>query len=632
MTMWALLIFVELLWSQVTHVQTEQQSTTGYVTSSGPLVNTPYGSVEGVRLGVGSSEEVEAFLGVPFGRPPTGELRFAKPQPALPWQGILKAHKKGPGCPQADQRLSRHLRLDYMNHSSEDCLMLNIWRPVGTLGSSTTQDALKPVFVFIYGGSFQWGSSDLFLYDGGAFAAANRVIFVSLSYRVGLLGFAHHSEIPELTGTAGLWDQNLALHWIRDNIALFGGDPTEVTVCGHSAGAISAALHAISPHARGLFRRAILQSGSSLSLSTLNRIPRKELEKAAQNLGCGGDSRQQLDCLRTINATELVHVADLLGYEGMALPPVESDYTSLDPAQLEHVEFNVEQLIIGTNQHEASIFARRALDSNENLRKLFSGVGHLVSLVGILRAVFHTPLAESRRIVSAYFPEEREYPEEEIVDLIADAATDLFFTCPAHFYSQAALAAGVGVYRYFFQHQPSYSLYEDIPGALHGEELPYTLGNLRVLKKLIMEDNVTKSDATVQNLNYTTFEENLMDEILHIWGTFTRQGIPILGDGKAWPRFTESHAVFIDISDNGVSVRRGSPNVQRCFIWENVIMQRAPLIRTEGQANDYASDEETVKDSENDLAASASARRRASVKACSILMLSIITMLRFKKT
>lgn len=85
------------------------------------------------------------------------------------------------------------------------------------------KDALKPVFVFIYGGSFQWGSSDLFLYDGGAFAAANRVIFVSLSYRVGLLGFAHHSEIPELTGTAGLWDQNLALHWVRDNIALFGG-------------------------------------------------------------------------------------------------------------------------------------------------------------------------------------------------------------------------------------------------------------------------------------------------------------------------------------------------------------------------------------------------------------------------
>lgn len=128
----------------------------------------------------------------------------------------------------------------------------------------------------------------------------------------------------------------------------------------------------------------------------------------------------------------------ILGHEGMALPPIESDYASLSPNHLEQAEFNIEQMIIGTTEHEANIFAKRAFETSENLRDVISGVGHMVSLVGILRSVFHTPIVESRRIVAAYFDEEREYSENELTELIAEAATDLFFACPAKFYAEVS--------------------------------------------------------------------------------------------------------------------------------------------------------------------------------------------------
>ncbi|OQR72039.1 acetylcholinesterase-like [Tropilaelaps mercedesae] len=618
-----LLILLGMIRFWVTHTRAELSSTTEYSIVPGPLVNISYGSVQGVRL----DGDIEAFLGVPFGRPPVGELRFTKAQPVTPWQGVLKADRKRFGCPQADQWLSRHLHLYYVNHSSEDCLSLNIWRPAVDLSTGTVQEGLKPVFVFIYGGSFQWGSSDLFLYDGRAFAATNGVIFVSISYRVGLLGFAHHPDLPELTGTAGLWDQNLALRWVRDNIALFGGDPAEVTVCGHSAGAISAALHAISPHAKGLFRRLIVQSGTSLSLNSLSKIPRNELSKVAESLGCEGDARDQLNCLRAIDVRELVQAADRLGHEGMALPPVYSDYASFDPTKLENAEFNIEQIIIGTNEQEASIFAKRAFDKNENLRRLILGVGYMASMVGILRAVFHTPLAESRRIVNVYFTEEREYSEDEVTQLVAEAATDLFFTCPAQFYSEAAVLRGVNVFRYFFRHRPSYSLYEDIPGVLHGEELPFTLGNLPSLKDLLMEDSVTKADETVENLTYTPFEEKLLEDIQQLWGSFTRGGIPLLSNGRSWPRFTTSREVYLDISDSGISVRRGIPKVQRCLIWKSVVMQKAPsarFSRKDDYSNSYEDFEEDPDTKEVQAASSAKENSPAKIYVLVSLVMALL--------
>lgn len=223
-------------------------------------VQTTGGSVVGLVLPSG----VKAWLGVPFALPPTGALRWQPPQP-FHWAGIWNADRKMPECPQV-------LRAHDINHyygeeaSSEDCLYLNIWAPARADARSKL-----PVIVYIYGGGFTIGSSGIPTY-GGQVISQRGVVFVNFNYRVGLLGFLAH---PELTreqdghsGNYGLLDQVLALRWIHDNIAAFGGDPARILVIGQSAGAGSVALQLVSPLAKGLFTRAMMSSGCNFEAVT----------------------------------------------------------------------------------------------------------------------------------------------------------------------------------------------------------------------------------------------------------------------------------------------------------------------------------------------------------------------------
>jgi len=214
---------------------------------------TDSGRLAGTQLASG----VRAYLGVPFAAPPTGDLRWAAPQP-LTWAGVMPANRKGAACIQV-------LRPHDINHyfgeeaTSEDCLYMNLWSPAAATGSSKL-----PVIVFIYGGGFTIGSSGMANYDGEGVAKAGAV-FVNFNYRVGAMGFMAH---PELTaeqgghsGNYGLMDQIAALKWVRANIAKFGGDPDKVLIMGQSAGASSVMAHIFSPQSKGLFRAAVMSSG-----------------------------------------------------------------------------------------------------------------------------------------------------------------------------------------------------------------------------------------------------------------------------------------------------------------------------------------------------------------------------------
>lgn len=217
-------------------------------------IETSSGRVAGTALGSG----VRAYLGVPFAAPPTGDLRWAPPKPAH-WTGIFNADRKGPACIQV-------LRPHDINHyfgeeaTGEDCLTLNLW-------TNAKSGEKRPVVVFIYGGGFTIGSSGMANYDGEAMAKAGAV-FVNFNYRVGALGFLAHPELTKEQGGAsgnyGLMDQTLALQWVRDNIAKFGGDPDKVVIMGQSAGAGSVAAQVLAPAARGLFRAAVMSSGCNL--------------------------------------------------------------------------------------------------------------------------------------------------------------------------------------------------------------------------------------------------------------------------------------------------------------------------------------------------------------------------------
>ena len=231
------------------------------------VVRTKAGDLRGAR-----ENGVAVFRGVPYAAPPVGDLRFAPPRPAQPWQGVRDARQDGPIAPQARSRLA-HIMGDFERPQSEDCLTLTIWTPAADAGK-------RPVLVWIHGGAFGSGAGSLPWYSGERFAANGDVVAVSINYRLGALGFLCLPGVS--SGNLGLLDQVAALRFVRDNIAAFGGDPDYVTVVGQSAGASSIAMLMTMPAAGGLFRRAILQSTPfgrmTRTLDDAHRIGQRLLE------------------------------------------------------------------------------------------------------------------------------------------------------------------------------------------------------------------------------------------------------------------------------------------------------------------------------------------------------------------
>ncbi len=250
------------------------------------IVEIRSGRLKGVELA-----GTEVFRGIPFARPPTGELRFRAPQPPEPWPGVQPAERFGWAAPQHSSVLPHRPLLDG-GETSEDCLYLNVWTPLADA-------ARRPVLVWIHGGALILGSGSMQLFDGSALAERGDVVVVTLNYRLGALGFLHLADVlgPDFPSDAncGHLDQIAALEWVRDNIAAFGGDPSNVTVFGESAGAMSIAALLAIPRARLLFRRAILQSGAanfSHTRETASEVAKHFVEAAGIDVASAAKLRE----------------------------------------------------------------------------------------------------------------------------------------------------------------------------------------------------------------------------------------------------------------------------------------------------------------------------------------------------
>jgi para-nitrobenzyl esterase len=264
------------------------------IPNPGDPVTTSGGPVAGTKLDSG----VKAYLGVPFAKPPTQDLRWKPPQP-ITWKGVWTADHKGPECIQV-------LRPHNINHyfgeeaTSEDCLYMNIWSP-----PKATPGAKLPVIVFIYGGGNTIGSSGMANYDGEA-VARRGAVFVNFNYRVGILGFMAHPELTQEqgghSGDYALLDQNAALRWVHDNIAQFGGDPSKVVIMGQSAGAAGVAAQIFSPLSKGLFRGAVMSSACNYTNSGATL-------QAAEQIGLDVQKRlgvASLDAMRQVPADKIL--------------------------------------------------------------------------------------------------------------------------------------------------------------------------------------------------------------------------------------------------------------------------------------------------------------------------------------
>ena len=216
--------------------------------------------VTGGRIRGTDEGGISRFLGVPYAAAPFGERRMAPPQPVEPWDGVRDATAYGPTCPKGDYPPQYQPLLPEQVIPGDECLNLNVWTPSTALEAD---GGGLPVLVWIHGGSFMNGSGSVLEYDGAAFAR-DGVVCVTINYRLAAEGFLFtEADVEAGTANLGLQDQVAALKWVQENIAAFGGDPARVTAAGESAGAMSVTTLLAMPSARGLFRRAITQSGAA---------------------------------------------------------------------------------------------------------------------------------------------------------------------------------------------------------------------------------------------------------------------------------------------------------------------------------------------------------------------------------
>lgn len=476
--------------------------------SNALLVETQTGKLEGVRRGAHV-----AFLGIPYARPPVGELRFRAPEPPLPWSGVRPAQAFGASAPQGAMFAPGVLA---EGPQSEDCLFLNVFTPA--------LDAQKrAVMVWIHGGAFVTGSASSPLYDGRRLVEEHGVVLVTLNYRLGLLGYLPFGEQGARWGAIdnrGQHDQLAALHWVRANIAAFGGDPENVTLFGESAGATAVALLLATSRARGLFRRAICQSPTS-PLLTLPTPARSEVTRAAvlRALELPADQPERLREASTdaLMRAQAAVEANATGWPHF-YPVVDGALLPAQPRELlSSGQGSDVPLITGTNRDEWNLFALMSLpewftplaltDATERLEGKLppSARGAAAQLFEVYRA--------SRQA--------KGLPHDERA-LLRALEGDLRFRIPTLRLAELHQARGLDTYVYLFcQGSPALN---GALGACHALELPFVFGTYDAPN----QDRFAGEGEPVVRLSRTMREA---------WTSFAKEGVPRLVDPGVWPRY-----------------------------------------------------------------------------------------------
>ena len=466
---------------------------------------------QGELAGV-TANGVESFKGIPFAAPPVGELRWRPPGPPANWTGVRKADTFGSICMQSSRGFFAGAPM------SEDCLTLNVWRPAG----AKPGDKL-PVMVWIYGGAFIQGAASTPFYDGRHFAR-DGVILVTANYRLGRFGFFAH---PALDGKAapfgnyGLMDQIVALRWVKANIDRFGGDPANVTLFGESAGAISVNYLMASPAAKGLFDKAIAESGFGRS------EPRPLTgERSAEAVGVafaeahgikGGDAAAAA-ALRALPADVLNAPVSGLGDPSIPGPLLDGRiitqglaeaFAKGDEAHVPYME--------GGNSYEASLFPQVA-DNPAPVIARFGDPANVTALYG------GPPAPELARQLT----------------------TDSLITEPDRFLARQMARQGLPVYVYHFSYVPAEARPTSY-GAAHGSEITYAFDNL-------LDRPISFGQRTIPAA--TDADRQVAHAMHAYWVAFAKTSDPDSAGGPAWPRFATGHEQLIEFGADGVNVRR----------------------------------------------------------------------------
>ncbi|KAG8437412.1 hypothetical protein GDO86_008202 [Hymenochirus boettgeri] len=497
-----------------------------------PLVNTKYGQLLGKTVNVkDTTKTVHAFMGVPFAKPPVGPLRFVDPQPPEPWSSVREASAHPYMCLQDVEIIKQLAKLAKAVFEippvSEDCLYLNVYTPAEREGNSKL-----PVMVFIHGGGLAIGAASMF--DGSALSVYENVVVVSIQYRLGLLGFFSSGD-TQARGNFGLLDQVAALQWVQDNIKDFSGDPTLVTIFGESAGGFSVAAHILSPLSKGLFHKAIAQSGVAL-LPGLMISETKEVlfirDLVANISGC--NVPDLVDCLKQKSEDDIVAISEAMKFG--ALPGCVDGEFLPKPAEeiLAGKESNNVPFMIGVNNHEFGWILPVAI----NISGLKEGI-EKKEIESTLRAfpLLHTVSNIIPLIIEEYFGDTND--PKEIRNIFLELNGDILFVIPALRTAQYHRDTRLPVYFYEFQHRPSmfHDSKPDFVKADHGDELFFVFGG-----PFLSADVIFQSAGTEE-------EKVLSKRIMRYWANFARTGDPNGPGLSDWPKYGEDED-YLEINLN----------------------------------------------------------------------------------
>lgn len=499
-------------------------SCNGPSSCSTTTVETETGKICGKEETTNTGKIAEAFLGIPFAEPPVGENRWKAPAPKQSWEGIFSATQFGPICPQNAQTNTLP--------QSEDCLSINVWTP------KERTDAKLPVMVFIYGGAFITGSSAIPLYDGSYLSANDNVVVVTFNYRVGALGFLMVKD--QMTeGNFGFLDQQSALKWVNQNIDQFGGDSSNITIFGESAGAMSVGLHLVSaPESKGLFQAGIMESNPY----TIPYKNSEHAEKIGNRLACLLGCKETL-CLESVNASCMRNKSaqEILNKQKAILPYADFllegeledillwapiiDGSIIEKQPMAGVDTVAQPIILGTNTNEGTLFVAPIW---EKVPKWLA----TVTYKEVVKLFFHE---RAQDVLQKYPPQDTATKTGE---QLAQLVTDYAFTCSNRWVATTATkeAKEKSVYAYLFNHVSSFNIWQDIPACkdevCHGDELPYVFHTADKL-----------CSSTGECTHFTPKEEKLSQEMGNYWTSFATDNVP--HNGIAWPPFNSQQNEYL---------------------------------------------------------------------------------------
>jgi len=473
-----------------------------------------------------TTKGIASFLGIPFAKPPVGDLRWRAPQAPESWSGIRFAYEFGTNCMQSI-RPGSNAR---MNAPSEDCLYLNVWRP------DKVSEKPLPVMVWIYGGAWLGGGSSFPEYNGHALASKD-IVFVSFNYRVGRFGFFAHpalsKEFPdEPKGNYGLMDQIAALKWIKENISAFGGDPNNVTNFGESAGGVSVEAMLQSPMAAGLFHKAISQSSGPTGVQTGRMISEDQPGRPsaesfglafAKAKGIEGNNENALNLLRALPAEEFIDFS-----EGL---PEKPDVTNvrwggpmIDGKVLTQQEyksytegtFNKVPLMTGATRGDlpGPIVAGR-----------IDGVGTTMELAVARFAPYQ------QDVLRAFNPDNKMNVDE----LAYKSGSAWFMIEPARFVASMFAAQDLPVYHYRFSYIKESMKDRWQYGTPHFAEVHFLFNTL---------ESRYGTDVTAE-------DQNVANMMLSYWTNFAKTGNPNSDGLKTWPKYSKSTDLILDFLPDG---------------------------------------------------------------------------------